>query len=272
MTRPAAFNHGWAQGATEGPDVFNLSQTPWVVGSGLGIDEGNDWKLPPPTGKESMFAAHFVGELRKQLDKICEDQEFATSLGRHSREHEEIICMVSKDGRLRQQSFAMLDTALDNRIDAGLRRFTAMKLYINSEYRDSHHWFRKFKGARSTQIVLNLSENPFRFFRFHGRHQDDVDIDPLPLEEWSDDPDKRAEDLNKELRLIEVDYLRRIREAVENGIIYLLLPKGVSLRRRTVETFLEILDMLPESIGGAIDLRNATVRRIYPDVSVSRYT
>lgn len=266
MTKPAEFNHDWAQGSKDGQLAFNLSQEPWVFGDGLGLDESNDWKLPPPTGRESMFTAHFIAELRKNIDVLCEDEQFAAALRKHSHTHEELFCMVPRDSHLRHQVFAMLDTALNGKIDASLRKFTAMKIYVNQEPTPSHHWFRKFKGTRTTQIVVNLSETPFRFFRFHGRRHEDIDIDPLPLEEWSDDPEELAKDLGTELRMIEEHYVRRIREAVEEGIIYLLLPLGPRRRRRTMETFLEILDLLPDSIGGSIDLRNARIRRIYPDL------
>ena len=266
MTQVAKFNHGWTQGnAGDGPVVINLSLSSWVFGDGLGLDEAGDWRLTPPTGHESMFAQHVLAELRKNLDRLSEDAAYAESLQKLARDHGELLCMVPRDGRLRQQTFAMLEETLDNKFETSLRRFTAMKLYHNPEPTQSHFWLRKFKGTRKTQIVINLSETPYRFFRFHGRHRDDVDIDPMPLKRWSDNPDELANDLAAELRMTSEDYLRRIRETAENGTIYFLLPVGPERRRRTMETFLEILNMLPQSIGGPIALHGADIRRIYPN-------
>lgn len=266
MTKTADFNHGWAQSYTTGDIVaMNLSLSPWVFGDGIGVDESNDWKLPPPTGDESLFAQHVMAELRKSLDRITDDEEFTTALKTMASSHAELVCMVPRDGRLRQQTFAMLETALKDKLNIDLRRFTAMKLYVNPEPPKTYQWLRKFKGTNTTQVVINLSETSYRFFRFHGRHRDDVDITSMPLKNWSDDPEQRAKDLAIELRMTNEDYLRRIREASESGTIYFLLPMGPERRRRTMETFLEILNLLPASIGGPINLLQADIRRIYPD-------
>lgn len=261
MSVVAEFNHGFAQGhSNEGPVALNLSAMPWVVGTGLGLDESKDWLLDSPAGGETMFAHHLLGELRKRLRDIEDDSSFAAVLRKSSGSHEEMIALLPREGRLRHEAFTMLEQSIDGRIGGSLRRFTAMKLYLNQEPSTTRACVRKFKGANSLQVIVNLSEYGYRFFRFHGKQHEDIDIDSM-LPDWSEDPDEYVQQLEGELRMFDMAYFRRIREATESGSIYLLLPRGPELRKKTMSSFLTILDQVPT---GSIDLRNATVRRIYP--------
>jgi hypothetical protein len=61
--------------------------------------------------------------------------------------------------------------------------------------------------------------------------------------------------------MLDMNYFRRIKEACEEGTIYLLLPLGPQRRRATLKAFKQILGKIP---SGAIDLDTAEVRRIYP--------
>ncbi len=100
-----------------------------------------------------------------------------------------------------------------------------MKLYLNQEPSSTRSSVRKFKGTNSLQVIINLSEYGYRFFRFHGKQHEDIDISSL-LPEWSEDPNEFTDQLESEIRMLDMAYFRRIREAAESGSIYLLLPRG----------------------------------------------
>ena len=190
-------------------------------------------------------------------------KKFAAELRKSSGSHGEMIAMLPREGRLRHEAFSMLEQSIDGRIGGSLRRFTAMKLYLNQEPTETMASVRKFKGANSLQVIVNLSDFGYRFFRFHGKEHKDIDIDSMRAR-WSEDIDEYIKQLENEIRMYEMSYFRRIREAAETGTIYLLLPRGPERRKRTMECFLTVLDQVPT---GSIDLRNSRIRRIYPDAT-----
>ena len=256
------FNFGFTRSAEDGPVVMNLSQKNWVLGAGLGLDEAGDWRLPTATGSETMFAHHMVAELRKKLEKMTTDEGFASKLADSASAHGEMVILLPQDARLRQEVFAMASELFRRAADVNLRNFTSMKIYM-APTADSRNRFcvRKFKGRTSNQVVVNLCEQAFRFFRFHGRDHEDVDIDTMVNGRWEDDPEAAARQVEAEVRMFDMNYFRRIREAAEDGTIYLLMPMGPKRRELVLKAFLKILQQVP---GGAIDLSDARLRRIYP--------
>ena len=54
--------------------------------------------------------------------------------------------------------------------------------------------------------------------------------------------------------------------AAEDGTIYLLMPMGPKRRELTMRAFLDVLQVVP---GGAIDLSDASLRRIYPGAMIT---
>ena len=261
------FNFEFTRSADDGPIVMNLSQKNWVVGAGLGLDEGSDWKLPTVTGSETMFSHHMVAELRKKLEKMAEDPAFAEKLSQSSAKHGEMIVILPQDARLRQEVFGMASDIFKRLAAVNLRSFTSMKMYMNQHPNQKNRFcVRKFKGKTSTQVVVNLSDSAFRFFRFHGRDHEDVDIDTMIKGRWEDDPEASAKQVEAEVRMFDMNYFRRIREAVSEGTIYLLLPMGPKRRELTMRAFMDVLQVVP---GGAIDLVEAELRRIYPGAMIA---
>lgn len=261
------FNYEFTRSAEDGPIVMNISQKNWVVGAGLGLDEGTDWKLPTVTGNETMFSHHMVAELRKQLEKMAEDQAFSEKLTRSAANHGEMIVILPQDARLRQEVFGMTLDIFKRIASVNLRSFTSMKVYMNQHPHPKNRFcVRKFKGKTSNQVVVNLSDSAFRFFRFHGRHHEDVDIDTMINGRWEDDPEASARQIEAEIRMFDMNYFRRIREAASEGTIYLLLPMGPRRRELTMRAFMDVLQAVP---GGAIDLNGAQLRRIYPGAMMS---
>ena len=261
MSGSAEFNHKFAQGGgSEDPIAFNLSAMPWHFGTGLGLEEHNDWLLESAAGSETMFAQHLLGELRKSLGRVEEDTGFAEAIKQASIQHHELLTILPREGRLRHEAFSMLEQSIDNRIGGKLRRFTSIKMYLNQEPTRTRNCVRKFKGGTSIQVIVNLSDHGFRFFRFHGKQHEDIGIDSM-LPEWSDNPEEHVKQLESEIRMFDMSYFRRIREASESGSLYLILPRGPKRRKNTIKTFQKILERVPT---GAIDLQNARIRRIYP--------
>ena len=261
------FNFEFTRSAEDGPIVMNLSQKNWVVGAGLGLDEGADWRLPTVTGNETMFSHHMVAELRKQLEKMAEDPPFAEKLTKSASRHGEMIVILPQDARLRQEVFGMASDIFKRIAEVNLRSFTSMKVYMNQHPNQKNRFcVRMFKGKTSTQVVVNLSDAAFRFFRFHGRHHEDVDIDTMIKGKWEDDPEASARQVEAEVRMFDMNYFRRIREAAEDGTIYLLMPMGPKRRELTMRAFLDVLQVVP---GGAIDLSDASLRRIYPGAMIT---
>ena len=259
MAGSAEFNHQFAQGnAGDGPIAFNLGAMSWHVG--MGLEEGSDWALESATGSETMFTQHLLGELRKKLGRIEADQPFADVIRKASEQHQELLTILPREGRLRHEAFSMLEQSIDSKMGGRLRRFTSIKLYLNQEPTETRNCVRKFKGGTSIQVIVNLSEYGFRFFRFHGKAHEDIGIDSM-LPTWSDNPDKHIKQLESEIRMFDMSYFRRIREAAKSGSIYLLLPRGPKRRKNTIKTFLNVLDRVPT---GAIDLKDAKIMRIYP--------
>ena len=207
-----------------------------------------------------MFAQHLLGEFRKQAKRLEEDLEFTAAMKGASDDHGELITLLPREGKLRHEAFSMLEKFMEGKVGGSLRRFTSMKLYYNQEPARTRNCVRKFKGGSSIQVVVNLSEYGYRFFRFHGKQHEDIEIDSM-LPRWSDDPEEHRSQLEAEIRMFDMSYFRRIREAAESGTVYLLLPRGPRRRRQTMRVFLSILERVPT---GAIDLSEATVRRIYP--------
>lgn len=261
MAGSAEFNHKFAQGNSgDGPLAFNLSAMPWHLGTGLGQDEGPDWMLESATGNETFFTQHLLGELEKNFGRIEADQPFADAICKASEQHQELLTILPREGRLRHEAFSMLEHSIDSRMGGRLRRFTSIKLYLNEEPTQTRNCVRKFKGGTSIQVIVNLSEYGFRFFRFHGKEHEDIGVDSM-LPEWSDDPDIHVEQLENEIRMFDMSYFRRIREAAKSGSIYLLLPRGPKRRKNTIRSFLKILDRVPT---GAIDLKDSKIMRVYP--------
>lgn len=255
------FNFEFVRSASDGPIAMNLSQKNWVMGAGLGLDESSDWSLPTVTGNETMFSHHMVAEMRKKLEKIAEDEGFSGRLAKSAAAHGEMITILPQDARLRQEVFGMASDLFTRIAGTNLRNFTSMKIYANQQPSRNRYCVRKFKGKTSTQVVVNLSDTAFRFFRFHGRHHEDVDIDTMITGHWEDDPDACAKQIEAEVRMFDMNYFRRIREAATDGTIYLLLPMGPYRRKVSIQAFLNVLQAVP---GGAIDLSDAELRRIYP--------
>ena len=260
------FNFGFTRSAQDGPIVMNLSQKNWVVGAGLGLDETGDWKLPTATGSETMFSHHMVAELRKKLEKMSVDEGFSTKLGESASAHGEMVILLPQDARLRQEVYSMTSDILKRIAEVNMRNFTSMKVYMNPGSSSRNRFcVRKFKGQTSSQVVVNLGENAFRFFRFHGRDHEDVDIDTMINERWADDPEQCAHQIEAEVRMFDMNYFRRIREAAAEGTIYLLMPMGPRRRELAMKAFLKVLQLVP---GGPIDLGDARLRRIYPGAIV----
>lgn len=263
MALTAEFDHGFAKGDSQnGLIAFNLTVMPWQVGDGLNGSPTSDWNLESATGGETMFADHLIGELRKKFKAIEEDRGFCRALLQASQAHGEMIIILPREGRVRHETFGMLEATLE-KIGCHLRRFTSMRLYLNQEPPETRNCVRKFKGASSTQLMVNLSEYSYRFFRFHGKQHEDIDIDSmLPI--WSDIPEEHTRQLESEIRMFDMSYFRRIRETAESGTTYLLLPRGPERRARTIESFTNILGRVPT---GAIDMTHARARRIYPGIT-----
>ena len=263
MSGTVEYEHGFAKADSQsGLIAFNLTVMPWQVGSGLGDGPSSDWSLTSATGGETMFADHLIGELRKKLRAIEDDRDFCRILQQASQDHGEMIVILPREGRVRHETFGMLESMLD-RIGCHLRRFTTMRLYLNQEPSETRNCVRKFKGARSTQLLVNLSEYGYRFFRFHGKQHEDINIDSM-LPMWSDIPEEHVSQLEGEIRMFDMSYFRRIRETAESGTTYLMLPRGTERRARTIEAFTRILGRVPT---GAIDLTHARIRRIYPGLT-----
>lgn len=264
MTGSAQHDHKFAKAdGEETPIAFNLSAMPWHFGVGDGANERSDWRLESAAGSETMFAQHLLGELRKNLGRVEEDEGFRNVIQRASERHHELVTILPREGRLRHEAFTMLEQSIDNRMGAKLRRFTSIKMYLNQEPSSTRNCVRKFKGGNSIQVVVNLSEHNFRFFRFHGKQHEDIGIDSM-LPAWSDDPDEHVAQLESEIRMFDMAYFRRIREATESGSLYLLMPRGPKRRENTMRTFRKILERVPT---GSIDLTNARIRRIYPGLT-----
>ena len=257
----AQFNHGFIQASTDGMIALNLSQKNWIVGLGAELDEDRDWRINTSTDEETMFSHHMVAELRKKLEKLNEDTELVESVRNAAKSHGEMLIMTPQDARLRHEVFGMAAETFEKKLGANLRSFTSMKIYVNQQPSQSRFCVRKFKGQNRIQVIVNLSEMAYRFFRFHGRDHEDIDIDSMMPRGWQDEPAARYEQVCSEVRMLDMNYFRRIREACEDGMIYLLLPLGPQRRVATMKAFKEILGRIP---GGAIDLDTAEVRRIYP--------
>ena len=257
----AQFNHGFIQASHDGMIVLNLSQKNWIVGNGVTVEEDQDWRVNTSTDEETMFSHHMVAELRKKLEKLNEDTELVELVQKAARSHGELLIMTPQDARLRQDVFGMAAETFEKKLGANLRSFTSMKVYVNQQPSESRFCVRKFKGKNKIQVIVNLSEMAYRFFRFHGRDHEDIDIDSMMPRGWQDEPEKRYDQVCSEVRMFDMNYFRRIKEACEDGTIYLLLPLGPQRRVATMKAFREILGKIP---GGAIDLDAAEVRRIYP--------
>ena len=257
----AQFNHGFIQASTDGMIALNLSQKNWIVGRGADLDEDRDWRVNTSTEEETMFSHHMVAELRKKLEKLTEDTDLVELVQRTSKNHGELLIMTPQDAKLRHEVFGMAADTFEKKLGANLRSFTSMKIYVNQQPSESRFCVRKFKGQNRIQVIVNLSEMAYRFFRFHGRDHEDIDIDSMMPRGWEDDPDSRYKQVCSEVRMLDMNYFRRIKEACEGGTIYLLLPLGPQRRVATMKAFKEILGKIP---GGAIDLETAEVRRIYP--------
>ena len=257
----AQFNHGFIQASDDGMIVLNLSQKNWIVGRGATVDEDRDWRVNTSTDEETMFSHHMVAELRKKLEKLSEDTDLVDLVQKTSKNHGELLIMTPQDARLRQEVFGMAAETFEKKLGANLRSFTSMKVYVNQQPSESRFCVRKFKGKNRIQVIVNLSEMAYRFFRFHGRDHEDIDIDSMMPRGWKDEPELRYKQVCSEVRMLDMNYFRRIKEACEAGTVYLLLPLGPQRRISTMKAFQEILGKIP---GGAIDLETAEVRRIYP--------
>jgi hypothetical protein len=257
----AQFNHGFIQASTGGMIALNLSQKNWIIGQGTVLEEEQDWRVNTSTDEETMFSHHMVAELRKKLEKLIDDTEFVEMVQKSAKAHGEMLIMTPQDARLRHEVFGMAAETFEKKLGANLRSFTSMKIYVNQQPSQSRFCVRKFKGENRIQVIVNLSEMAYRFFRFHGRDHEDIDIDSMMPRGWQDEPELRFKQISAEVRMLDMNYFRRIREACEEGTIYLLLPLGPHRRTATLEAFKDILGKIP---GGPIDLDIAEVRRIYP--------
>ncbi|HAW95902.1 MAG: hypothetical protein CMJ33_08075 [Phycisphaerae bacterium] len=257
----AQFNYGFIQASEDGMIALNLSQKNWIIGQGAHLEEDLDWRINTSTDEETMFSHHMVAELRKKLEKLNEDPDLVELVQRTSRNHGELLIMTPQDARLRQEVFGMAAETFEKKLGANLRSFTSMKIYVNQQPSESRFCVRKFKGQNRIQVIVNLSEMAYRFFRFHGRDHEDIDIDSMMPRGWKDEPEARFKQVCSEVRMLDMNYFRRIKEACDEGTVYLLLPLGPQRRVATMKAFKEILGKIP---GGAIDLETAVVRRIYP--------
>lgn len=250
--------HGFAAMEPNDLCAFNLSARRWTIGTGL--EEGGEWSLETATGQETLFAHHLTEAIRKKLRQVVDDDAFTAELSKSSISHGELLAMLPTDGRPRHDIFMMFEELVNGKMNANLRRFTSMRLYINPEPGVDQICVRKFKGKSLIQTVVNLSDVPYRFFKYYGRQIADIEINPM-LQHMSNDPERRGKELEAEIRMWDMNAFRRIREAADDGVIYLLLPQDEQQRTHTMEAFLKIIACIP---SGAINLEDARVRRIFP--------
>jgi hypothetical protein len=170
----AQFNHSFIQASTGGMIVLNLSQKNWIIGEGTSLEEDQDWRVHTSTEEETMFSHHMVAELRKKLEKLSDDTDLVDMIRDASKAHGEMLIMTPQDARLRHEVFGMAAETFEKKFGANLRGFTSMKIYVNQEPSQSRFCVRKFRGKNRIQVVVNLSEMAYRFFRFHGRDHEDM--------------------------------------------------------------------------------------------------
>jgi hypothetical protein len=221
---------------------------------------GESLQVAPPGGIE-IFDTE---ELQRQVSKTFRSISSNSNIDRmfkHAFDHESLILIfLPTSGETRYEIYAALEEFLQRKYHKNTKDLDSIKLFTTPRRRDVYRCIRKLKGKERQHTVFNLSEDALKYFHYYSDDKQDVTIDTM-VDEW---PEGRAElgaKIENAIRAMDPEYFQRLREALREGILALLLPRLEIHRSLVLKTARKVLGQVPGE--EKIDLEGPRVLNIY---------
>ena len=238
--------------------VINLDQCSWTVELGGGM--GESLQATPPGGIEVFDADELIRQISKTFRSVSSDSGI-DKMFKHAFNHESLLLVfLPANGEVRYGAYEMLEEFLKRKYRKSTKDIESIKLYGTVARSGVFRCVRKLKGKSRQYTVMNLTPDAFKYFHYFSDEKQDVKIDTM-IEQW---PEGRAElgpKVEDAFRAMDPAYFRRLREALREGVLAVLLPQLEIHRTLVLKTAQSVLEQVPGE--EKIDLVSSRVLNIH---------
>ncbi len=234
--------------------AVNLERCWWAF-------EGHDGSrhvLRSAAGREIFGDDEHIGELRAKFLRMGQESHEVQLLARAMEVQSPVVVLFPAKPVIRGEAIDILEEFLKRRFKVDSSAFNLIKIYTAPVRRGGEKFCRKFRGSRGSQVMLNLSGEGLKYLHYDPNEKDVV-VDALEPDwptSWS--PESLAALAERRIRGMDPGAFRRMREAIESGLLLVYLPEQPDQRRPILGSSALLLGQAP---GGEIDLGAPAVLR-----------
>ena len=249
---------GFIQGVAGGVVVVNLDRFWWAVD--LGMDAVH-LSIKNPGGHETHGLEDHEESLRGAFLRLGKESSESRILQAALERKTPVVILYPGLPRVRNMASDLFEDFIARRFKADSRDFDSLKLYVAPVRAGKARTVRKFRGI-CDQVVFNLSGEGLNYFHLNTTERD-LTIDAI-IDDWPVGLDAAPEALTKlidaAIRRMDREYFDRLRDGIEKGTLFLLLPERVDQRNAVLGAAGRLLERAP---GGGIDLMDHRVVRLH---------
>lgn len=249
---------GFIQGIPGGVVIVNLDRFWWAADLGM---SSTHLAIKNAGGHETHGLEDHEEALRGGFLRFGKESEESRLLQSAIDRKTPVVIIYPGLPRVRNMASDHFEDFLARRFKADSREFDALKLYVAPVRRGKIRVVRKFRGA-CDQVVFNLSGEGLNYFHLNTTDRD-VTIDAI-IDDWPIGSEATTESLTRStdaaIRRMDRSYFDRIRDGIEQGSLFMMLPEQASQRNAVLAAAGRLLERAP---GGAIDLLDGRVVRLH---------
>lgn len=249
---------GFIQGVAGGVVVVNLDRFWWAVDLGM---DATHLSIKNAGGHETHGLEDHEEALRGAFLRLgkesAESRLLQSSLDRKT----PVVILYPGLPRVRNMASDLFEEFIARRFKADSRDFDSLKLYVAPVRAGKTRTVRKFRGI-CDQVVFNLSGEGLNYFHLNTTERDltiDAIIDDWPVGAEAS-PEALTQSIETAIRRMDREYFVRLRDGIENGTLFLLLPERAEQRNAVLGAAGRLLERAP---GGSIDLLDHRVVRFH---------
>ena len=249
---------GFIQGVAGGVVMVNLDRFWWAAD--LGMDAVH-LSIKNPGGHETHGLEDHEEALRGAFLRLGKESPESRLLQAALDQKNPVVILYPGLPRVRNMASDLFEDFLARRFKADSRDFDALKLYVAPVRAGKTRTVRKFRGI-CDQVVFNLSGEGLNYFHLNTTERD-LTIDAI-IDHWPIGAEASPEALTKlieaSIRRMDREYFDRLRDGIEKGTLFLLLPERADQRNAVLGAAGRLLERAP---GGSIDLLDHRVVRFH---------
>ncbi|MBQ72903.1 MAG: hypothetical protein CMJ67_08365 [Planctomycetaceae bacterium] len=249
---------GFIQGMAGGVVVVNLDRFWWAVD--LGMDAVH-LSIKNAGGRETHGLEDHEEGLRGAFLRLGKESAESRLLQAALDSKTPVVILYPGLSRVRNMASDLFEDFIARRFKADSRDFDCLKLYVAPVRPGKTRTVRKFRGI-CDQVVFNLSGEGLNYFHLNTTERD-LTVDAI-IDQWPIGAEAAPEALTKlievAIRRMDREYFDRLRDGIEKGTLFLLLPERADQRNAVLGAAGRLLERAP---GGGIDLLDHRVVRFH---------